>query len=63
MGGLRLFHNLWANFRVVETFTRRDVFSFSCRLRFSFFLMVGGGKLIFFQKLKVSHGIKIFSMT
>ena len=24
--------------RVVETFTRSDVFSFSCRLRFSFFM-------------------------
>ena len=25
--------------------------------------MAGGGKLIFFQKLKVSHGIKIFPVT
>ena len=41
---------------MVETFTRSDVFSFSCRLRFSFF-DGGGGRLIFFQKLKVSHGI------
>ena len=47
---------------MVEYFKRSDVFSFSCRLRFSFFFMVGGGggRLIFFQKLKVSHGIKIF---
>ena len=28
---------------MIETFTRSDVFSFSCRLRFSFFLMAGGG--------------------
>ena len=28
---------------MVETFTRSDVFSFSCRLKFSFFLMAGGG--------------------
>ena len=27
---------------MVETFTRSDVFSFFCRLRFSFFLMAGG---------------------
>ena len=63
MGGLSLFHNGWGNFRVVETFTRNDVFSFSCRLKFSFSLMTGGGRLIFFQKLKVSHGIKIFPVT
>ena len=44
-----------------ETFTRSDVFSFSCRLGFSFF--VGWGRLIFFQRLKVSHGIKIFPVT
>ena len=43
-GGLRLFHNGWGNFKVVETFTRSDVFSFSCRLRFSFFLAGGGGE-------------------
>ena len=52
---------------MVETFTRSDVCSFSCRLRFPF-LMAGwgggpGGRLIFFQKLKVSHGIKIFPVT
>ena len=47
---------------MVETFTESDVFSFSCRLRFSFFY-VGGRRLIFFQKLKVSHGIKIFPVT
>ena len=47
---------------MVETFTRSDVFSFSCRLRFSFF-DGGVGRLIFFQKLKVSHGIKIFPVT
>ena len=47
---------------MVETFTRSDVFSFSCRLRF-FFDGGGGGRLIFFQKLKVSHGIKIFPAT
>ena len=29
---------------MVETFTRSDVFSFSCRLRFSFFFDGGGGK-------------------
>ena len=28
---------------MVETFTRSDVFLFSCRLRFSFSLMAGGG--------------------
>ena len=28
---------------MVEIFTRSDVFSFSCRLRFSFFLIAGGG--------------------
>ena len=27
---------------MVETFTRSDVLLFSCRLRFSFFLMAGG---------------------
>ena len=37
VGGLRLFHNGRGNFRVFETFTRSDVFSFSFRLRFSFF--------------------------
>ena len=47
---------------MVETFTRSDVFSFSCRLRFLFF-DGGGWRLIFFQKLKVSHGIKIFPVT
>ena len=46
---------------MVETFTRSDVFSFSCRLRFFFGWL--GGRLIFFQKLKVSHGIKIFPVT
>ena len=46
------------SFKGVETFTRSDVFSFSCRLRFSFFLT-----LIFFQKLRVSHGIKKFPVT
>ena len=44
---------------MVETFTRSNVFSFSCRLRFSFFW----GGLIIFQKLKVSHGIQIFPVT
>ena len=48
---------------MVETFTRSDVFSFSCGLRFSFSLMAGGGRMIFFQKLKASHGIKIFPVT
>ena len=49
---------------MVETFTRSDVFSFSCRLRFFFFYRGGGGRrLIFFQKLKVSHGIKIIPVT
>ena len=28
---------------MVETFTRSDVFSFSCRLRFSFFFLMAGG--------------------
>ena len=32
---------------MVETFTRSDVFSFSCRLRFSFFDGGGGGADIF----------------
>ena len=48
---------------MVETFTSNDVFSFSCRLRFSVYDGGGGGRLIFFQKLKVSHGIKIFPVT
>ena len=48
---------------MVETFTRSDVFSFSGRLKFFFSLMAGGGRLIFFQKLKVSHGIKMFPVT
>ena len=47
---------------MVETFTRSDVFSFSCRLRF-FLIARGGGRLIFFQKLNVSHGIKISPVT
>ena len=47
---------------MVETFARSDVFPSSCRLRISFF-MAGRGRLIFFQKLKVSHGIKIFPVT
>ena len=34
---------------MVETFTRSDVFSFFCRLRFSFFFDGGVGRLIFFQ--------------
>ena len=38
-------------------------FSFSCRLRFSFLMAGGGGRLIFSQKLKVSHEIKIFPVT
>ena len=29
---------------MVETFTGSDVFSFSCRLRFSFFMAGGGGE-------------------
>ena len=50
-------------FKGVEKFSD-GVFSFSCRLRFSFSLIAGGGgRLIFFQKLKVSHGIKIFPVT
>ena len=32
---------------MVETFTRSDVFSFSCRLRFPFCLMSGGEADIF----------------
>ena len=49
---------------MVETFTGSDVFLFSCRLRFSFcYGGRGGGRLIFFQKLKVSHGIKIFPVS
>ena len=28
---------------MVETFTRSDVFSFSCRMRFHFFGWLGGG--------------------
>ena len=35
---------------MVETFTRSDVFSFSCRLRFSIFLMAGGGKADIFPE-------------
>ena len=47
---------------MVETFTRSDVCSFSCR--FSFLLWRwGGGRLIFSQKLKVSYEIKIFPLT
>ena len=50
---------------MVETFTRSDVFSFSCRFRFSYFLVGGGGgeEADIFRKLKVSHGIKIFPVT
>ena len=47
---------------MVETFTRSDDFSFSCRLRFLFF-DGEGGVLIIFQKFKVSHGIKVFPVT
>ena len=47
---------------MVEIFTRSDVFSFSCGFRFSFF-GGGGGEADIFQKLKVSHGIKIFPVT
>ena len=50
---------------MVETFTRSDVL-FSCRLRFLYLLAGGGGggeADIFFQKLKVSHGIKTFPVT
>ena len=47
VGGLRLFHNGRGNLRVFETFTRSDVFSFSCRLRFSFFYDGGGEADIF----------------
>ena len=35
---------------MVETFMRSDVFSFSCRLRFSFFDGGEGGRLIFFPE-------------
>ena len=49
-GGSRLFHNGWGNFRVVETFTRSDVFSFSCRLRFYFFWWRGGGGSWYFSR-------------
>ena len=38
---------------MVETFTRSDVFSFSCRLRFSFFLMLGGEADIFSDRIKI----------
>ena len=34
---------------MVETFTRSDVCSFSCRLRFSFF-MAGGGEADIFPE-------------
>ena len=58
VGGLRLFHNVWDNFRVVETFTRGNVFSFSCRLRFSFF---DGGRReadIFPEALRFLMGLR-----
>ena len=48
---------------VVETFTRSDVFSFFLLIEIFFFDGGGGIRLIFFQKLKVSHGIKIFPVT
>ena len=35
---------------MVETFTRSDVFSFSCRLRFSFFDGGGGGEADIFPE-------------
>ena len=35
---------------MVETFTRSDVFSFSCRLRFSFSLMAGEGEADIFPE-------------
>ena len=35
---------------MVETFTRSDVFSFSCRLRFSFFDGGGGGEAAIFPE-------------
>ena len=47
MGDLRLLHNGRDNFRVFETFTRSDVFSFSCRLRFFF---DGGGEADIFPE-------------
>ena len=48
--GLRLFHNGWGNFRVVEIFTRSDVFPFSCRLRFSSFFDGGGREGWYFSR-------------
>ena len=43
---------------MVETFTRSDVFSLSCRLRFSFALMAGGGRLIFSRSLRFLIGLR-----
>ena len=48
---------------MVETFTRSDVFSFSCRLRFSFFMAWGREADIFSRSYKVSHGIKVLPVT
>ena len=60
VGGLMLFHNGWGNFRVVETFTRSDVFFVFLEIEIFFFLMAGRGKADIFP---VSHGIKIFPVT
>ena len=43
---------------MVETFTRSDVFSFSCRFRFSYFLVEGGGRLIFSRSLRFLMGLR-----
>ena len=39
---------------MVETFTRSDVFSFSCRLRFFFFDSGGGGEADIFPEAYLS---------
>ena len=43
---------------MVETFTRSDVFSFSCILRFSFLWRGGGEADIYFQKLRFLMGLR-----
>ena len=49
VGGLRLFHNGWGNFRVIETFTRSDVFLFLVGRDF-LFLDVGEGEGWYFSR-------------
>ena len=60
---------VWGFFIMIEAILEwlkllRGVMFFLFLVDWAFiFLMAGGGRLIFFQKLKVSHGIKIFPVT